>query len=36
MDTKTKNTIDVSFPKVNGKMAKIETQPSGQRYQDLQ
>lgn len=27
MDTKTKNTIDVSFPKVNGKMAKIETQP---------
>lgn len=27
MDTKTKNTIDVSFPKVNGKMAKIQTQP---------
>lgn len=27
MDTKTKNTIDVNFPKVNGKMAKIETQP---------
>lgn len=27
MDTKTKNTIDVSFPKVNGKMAKIPTQP---------
>ena len=27
MDTKTKNTIDVSFPKVNGKLAKIETQP---------
>lgn len=27
MDTNTKNTIDVSFPKVNGKMAKIETQP---------
>lgn len=27
MDTKAKNTIDVNFPKVNGKMAKIETQP---------
>lgn len=27
MDTKTKNTIDVNFPKVNGKMAKIQTQP---------
>lgn len=27
MDTKTKNTIDVNFPKVNGKMAKIEAQP---------
>ena len=27
MDTNTKNTIDVSFPKVNGKTAKIETQP---------
>lgn len=27
MDTKTKNTIDVNFPKVNGKMAKIGTQP---------
>ena len=27
MDTNTKNTIDVNFPKVNGKMAKIETQP---------
>lgn len=27
MDTQTKNTIDVNFPKANGKMAKIETQP---------
>ena len=32
MDTKTKNTIDVSFPKVNGKMAKIETQPKWAKY----